>query len=229
MARIPIEPTLVYDLGCGTGELTNELARRWPRAAVIGIDSSSEMLEQVRPEKNVTVLHQDIEDWKPERAPNLIFSNAALHWVSDHERLFPRLFGELAGGGVLAVQMPDNWGEPTHQLIYDEVDRRGWTDRLDGHLLRNPVARIDQYLDWLAAASEIDTWRTTYYQTMDGPDPVLSWVRGSVLVPVQAVLPSADFSELSVALASAYRRAYPPSTAGQTVLPISRVFLVATS
>lgn len=229
MARVPIDPSLVYDLGCGTGELTSELGKRWPAATVIGVDKSEEMLAKARPHGNVRFQQQCIEDWKPEDAPDLIFSNAALHWVADHERLFPRLLGELAADGVLAIQMPDNWHEPTHQLIYEEVDRRGWTHLLDGHLLRNPVARIDQYLDWLAPVSETDIWRTTYYQTMDGPDPVLSWVRGSVLVPVQSILPPADFSDLSNALADAYRRAYPPSPSGQTILPISRVFLVATS
>jgi trans-aconitate 2-methyltransferase len=229
MARVPIEPSLIYDLGCGTGELTNELGNRWPAAMVVGIDNSEEMLAKTRPQGNVRFQQQSIEDWKPEVAPDLIFSNAALHWVADHERLFPRLLGELVAGGVLAIQMPDNWREPTHQLIYDEVDRRGWTDSLDGHLLRRPVAPIDQYLGWLGTASHIDVWRTTYYQAMDGPDPVLSWVRGSVLVPVQAVLPAADFSSLSDALADAYRRAYPPLAADRTVLPISRLFLVARS
>lgn len=229
LARVPIEPSLVYDLGCGTGELTNELGRWWPDATVVGIDNSEEMLTKTRRQGLIRFQKQRIEDWKPEVAPDLIFSNAALHWVANHEQLFPRLLGELAAGGVFAVQMPDNWREPTHQLIYEEVDRRGWTDRLDGHLLRNPVASLDQYLDWLGAASELDAWRTTYYQTMNGPDPVLTWVRGSVLVPVQSILSSAQFVDLSDALAEAYRRVYPPSQSGQTVLPISRVFLVARS
>lgn len=229
LARVPIEPSLVYDLGCGTGELTNELGKRWPAATVVGIDNSEEMLAKTQPLGNVRFQQQSIEDWKPEVAPDLIFSNAALHWVADHERLFPRLLGSLAAGGVLAVQMPDNWREPTHQLIYEAVDQRGWTDRLDGHLLRNPVAPLAKYLDWLAAASEVDAWRTTYYQAMNGSDPVLSWVRGSVLVPVQSMLSQAEFADLSDALADAYRRVYPPSPSGQSVLPISRVFLVARS
>jgi trans-aconitate 2-methyltransferase len=186
------------------------------------------MLAKTRPQGNVRFQQQRIEDWKPEVAPDLIFSNAALHWVADHERLLPRLLGELvAAGGVLAIQMPDNWGEPTHQLIYEEVDRRGWTHLLDGHLLRNPVARTDQYLEWLAGAREIDAWRTTYFQTMDGPDPVLSWVRGSVLVPVRAELGEDKFRDLEESLADRYRVAYPPRRDGSTALPISRVFLVA--
>lgn len=226
MSRIPIEPTLVYDLGCGTGELTNEMGSRWPAAMVVGIDNSEEMLAKTRPLGNVRFMRQNIEDWKPEVAPDLIFSNAALHWVADHETLFPRLLGELVGGGVLAIQMPDNWREPTHEVIYEEVDRRSWSDRL-GHLLRNPVARIDQYLEWLTDASEIDAWRTTYYQIMGGPDPVLSWVRGSVLVPVRHELEEDEFRDLEESLAERYRLAYPPRRDGSTALQISRVFLVA--
>ena len=229
LARVSIEPSLVYDLGCGTGELTNELGRRWPAATVIGVDNSEEMLAKTRPRGNVRFQQQSIEDWKPEEAPDLIFSNAALHWVADHERLFPRLYGELAADGVLAIQMPDNWHEPTHQLIYEEVDSRGWTTRLDGQLLRQPVGKIDQYLKWLAAATSVDAWRTTYFQTMSGDDPVLAWVRGSVLVPVRAALKEEEFRSLEASLAERYRRAYPPRLDGATVLPISRVFLVAKS
>jgi trans-aconitate 2-methyltransferase len=229
LARIPVEPKLIYDLGCGTGELTKVIGRRWPNAAVIGIDNSETMLAKTQFDGNVSFVRADIANWEPDTAPDLIFSNAALHWLPAHEQLFPRLLGVVAAGGVLAVQMPDNWSEPTHQLIYQEVDCRGWTGRLAGQLLRNPVARLDQYLEWLAAASAIDAWRTTYYQTMDGRDPVLSWVRGSLLVPVQAALSAAEFSSFSDTIAAAYRRAYPPSSSGQTVLPISRVFLVAIS
>jgi trans-aconitate 2-methyltransferase len=227
MSRIPNNPKLIYDLGCGTGELTNLLASRWPDARVIGIDSSEAMLAKTQPRENVTFVRQDIRDWKPETAPELIFSNAVLHWLPHHETLFPRLLGELPAGGVFAVQMPDNWNEPTHRIIYQAVDERGWADRLDGHLLRNPVATVSAYLEWLAAADEVDTWRTTYYQTMHGDDPVLSWVRGSVLVPVQSILDEEQFSELLNALANGYRKTYPPSARGVTTLPISRLFLVA--
>ncbi|MGH8925346.1 MAG: methyltransferase domain-containing protein [Acidimicrobiia bacterium] len=228
LARIPIEPTMIYDLGCGTGELTNYLGSRWPEATVVGIDNSQEMLDRARPQNNVTFVRQSIEDWKPPAAPDLIFSNAALHWVEDHDSLFPRLFGELKTGGALAVQMPDNWDAPTHLLTDQEIDRRGWTKRLDGHLPRRPVAAIDQYIAWLAGAKDVDAWRTTYFQPMSGTDPVLSWVRGTVLVPIRTALAEAEFQSLETSLAEQYRLAYPPLPNGITIMPMSRIFLLAT-
>jgi trans-aconitate 2-methyltransferase len=228
MSRIVIEPSLVYDLGCGTGELTHHLSRRWPGAKVIGIDNSEEMVSRAHSSATVTFLHQTIEDWVPQSAPDLIFSNAALHWVANHESLFPRLLNVLRPGGVLAVQMPDNWEEPTHVVIDEEISRRGWKTRLEDHILRTPVAPIEQYLGWLAGAGEIDAWRTTYYQSMSGIDPVLRWVRGTVLVPVRPVLTDDEFQSLETALAEKYRSAYPPRPGGSTVMPMSRLFIVAT-
>jgi trans-aconitate 2-methyltransferase len=227
ISRIAIDPALVYDLGCGTGELTHYLSQRWPGAKVIGIDNSLEMVSRAQPSANVRFLPQNIEDWMPESAPDLIFSNAALHWVADHESLFPRLLDQLSPGGVLAIQMPDNWDEPTHVVIDQEIARRGWRTRLENHILHHPVARIEQYLTWLAAASQIDAWRTTYYQSMAGIDPVLSWVRGSVLVPVRAALTEDEFASLETGLAAKYRSAYPPQPDGTTLMPMSRLFLVA--
>lgn len=228
MSRIVIEPSLVYDLGCGTGELTHHLSQRWPGATVIGIDNSEEMIRRAHPSATVTFLRQSIEDWMPESAPDLIFSNAALHWVANHESLFPRLLNELSPGGVLGVQMPDNWAESTHVVIDEEISRRGWKTRLGDHILQHPVAPIEQYLTWLSGAGEIDAWRTTYYQSMSGIDPVLRWVRGTVLVPVRSVLTDDEFQSLETVLAAKYRSAYPPGPGGTTVMPMSRLFIVAT-
>lgn len=228
MSRIVIEPSLVYDLGCGTGELTHHLSQRWPGATVIGIDNSEEMISRAHPSATVTFLRQSIEDWMPESAPDLIFSNAALHWVANHESLFPRLLNELSPGGVLGVQMPDNWAESTHVVIDEEISRRGWKTRLGDHILQHPVAPIEQYLTWLSGAGEIDAWRTTYYQSMSGIDPVLRWVRGTVLVPVRSVLTDDEFQSLETVLAAKYRSAYPPGPGGTTVMPMSRLFIVVT-
>ena len=115
LARVELEsPAFVYDLGCGTGALTKIMAERWPHATVTGIDSSSDMLERAASgSPNLRWLRRDIAGWKPHEAPNLIFSNAALHWLPDHERVLPALLKSLAPDGVLAVQMPRNFSAPS--------------------------------------------------------------------------------------------------------------------
>lgn len=111
LARVQLEaPASIYDLGCGTGALTTIMAERWPGAVVTGIDDSSEMLQRAAGSApNVRWLRQDIALWSPEARADLIYSNAALHWLPDHERLLRRLIGYLAPAGVLAVQMPRNF------------------------------------------------------------------------------------------------------------------------
>src|SRR5690349_4562868 len=111
LALIEHRPRMrVVDFGCGTGELTRELHEHLHAEETLGIDSSETMLlksasfgtEMLRFERG------DIEGFVTDRPYDLVFSNAALHWVEDHERLFARLAGFLSPHGQLAVQMPYN-------------------------------------------------------------------------------------------------------------------------
>ncbi|HWT18273.1 MAG TPA: methyltransferase domain-containing protein, partial [Variovorax sp.] len=115
LARVPLpEAARVVDLGCGPGNSTELLANRFPKAQVVGTDNSEAMLASARerlPQARFEL--SDIATWAPREAPDLIYANASLQWVPDHETLIPRLFDALASGGVLAIQMPDNREEPT--------------------------------------------------------------------------------------------------------------------
>ena len=235
MARINHpDPEIVVDLGCGPGHLTAVAARRWPDARVYGIDSSTEMLGQAEAQfparqwPTITWQHEKIATWAPAGPVSVLFSNAALHWVEDHEVLFPRLLALIESRGVLAVQMPDNWEEPSHRLIASLVEDPRWGARTSPVYLRNPVAGPAEYRNWLRSlASDIDQWRTTYYHVLEGPDAVLGWVKGSILRPILSTL-QADESEVFLArLADDYRLHYPAEADGRTVFPFGRRFLVA--
>ena len=122
LARVPLtEAARVVDLGCGPGNSTELLVHRFPKAQVLGTDNSEAMLASARarlPQAGFEL--SNIATWAPrssEEAPDLIYANASLQWVPDHEKLIPRLFDALAPGGVLAIQMPDNRQEPTHSLM----------------------------------------------------------------------------------------------------------------
>src|SRR5215204_168663 len=109
--RIPLsDPLLIYDLGCGPGEVTQIIAQRWPDANVIGVDNSPQMLEKAQAlTDQVTWIEADVAEWEPDDAPDLIYSNATLQWIDGHDELIPRLFELLAPGGCLAMQMPQSW------------------------------------------------------------------------------------------------------------------------
>ena len=116
LARVPLPaPARVVDLGCGPGNVTALLAQRWPRAELIGIDASTAMLDRARRALPEARFEQaDIRHWTPAEAPDLIFSNAALHWLDDHPSLFPRLLSLLAPGGVLLVNEIASFSLFTH-------------------------------------------------------------------------------------------------------------------
>ena len=220
-------PRNAVDLGCGTGALTRLIAARYPNVSVVGIDSSETMLQRAPCDlPNLTWRRQTIEDWLPDGDVGLVFSNAALHWLDDHPRLFGRLGTAIPSGGVLAVQMPDNWDQPTHQVPAAILDAGGYDDVADS-LIRHRVAEPADYRRWLGPGLEVDMWTTTYHQILRGPDPVLEWVRGSVLAPVLERLEEPRRSRFLAEAARRYREAYPPGDDDTTVLPFRRLFIVA--
>jgi trans-aconitate 2-methyltransferase len=230
LARVECDtPAVVYDLGCGTGAMTRLMAERWPQARVTGVDASTSMLEAAgEGMANVRWQQQDIAAWEPEVAADLIYSNAALHWLPDHARLFPRLLSSLTATGVLAVQMPRNFAAPSHTAIAETVRAGAWRSRLEPLLRETPVADPVWYLDLIGAhAATVDVWETEYFQLLRGDNPVTEWTKGTWLAPLLAALPEPERSEFEQAYAERVAHAYPRRADGTTLLPFRRLFLVA--
>lgn len=237
LARVPLtDPRLIYDLGCGPGEVTQIIAQRWPEADVIGVDNSPQMIEKASAlTGEVTWIEADIEKWQPEHAPDLIYSNATLQWLDGHDALFPRLFDLLAPDGCLAVQMPQSWPLPSHRLMRETLARGG----PEGSALGSPALReaLDhiwvqepaRYFDLLSPhAQHIDIWETDYLQVLEGENPVLEWVSGTGLRPVLNGLDDTDRSRFLEVYASRLRETYPKRANGQTLYPFRRLFIIAT-
>jgi trans-aconitate 2-methyltransferase len=227
LARIPhVAATTVVDLGAGTGHLSALLARRFTGANVIGVDGDEAMTARARAEHpDLTWVSADLARWEPDGPVDVIYSNAALHWLDDHARLFARLRSWLTPGGVVAVQMPDNWSAPTHRIPAQVLDEGDWPEAANRALMRDRLSSPDHYARWLSPAT-LDRWRTTYFQTLTGDDPVWHWVTGSLLIPVLEAL-GTECSRFATELQARYRQAYPPASDGTTTLPFSRLFLVA--
>lgn len=224
-------PTTVVDLGCGAGTMTAALADRWPGARVTGIDSSAEMLAAARRlPGRLEFVRGDVRDWQPVGPVDVVISNAVLHWVPDHPDLLGRWAGRLAPGGALAVQVPGNFRAPTHVLLDALCRSSRWADRLAGAGPRpDTVLEPAGYAELLTTAGlDPDVWETTYLHRLSGADPVLAWVRSTVLRPVLARLDDDDAAALTAEYAAELRTAYPPRSDGSTLLPFRRVFAVGT-
>jgi trans-aconitate 2-methyltransferase len=230
LARVPLaNPVRVADLGCGPGNSTALLAQRWPEAAVIGVDSSPEMLAQARASGvRATWIEADIGAWTPDCLVDLIYANAALQWLDHHATLLPWLLGQLRAAGVLAVQMPRNFEAPSHALLRATARSGPWADRLAGLLDQRPVAAPAWYHDLLAPhAAALDIWETEYLHVLEGDDPVLNWTRGTALRPVMQALDAQQFAEFEADYGARLRAAYPRRADGRTLFPFRRLFIVA--
>lgn len=230
LARVASEsPRSVYDLGCGPGNVTVLLKSRWAAARVIGVDSSPAMLEKARAvDAEIEWLEADLNDWAPEEPADVVFSNAALHWVDHHETLFPRLAGFLAPGGVLAVQMPYSFAAPSHMCIVETVRSGPWRERLEPHLPAWPVLGPPHYYRVLrSVTASLDLWETTYLHVLDGEDPVVEWFKGSALRPFLDRLEAPEAELFLAEYRRCIRAAYPREKDGKTLLPFRRLFLVA--
>jgi trans-aconitate 2-methyltransferase len=231
LARVALaEPGLVFDLGCGPGNSTELLVERFPNAEVVGTDNSEAMLVSAR--KRLPACRFELSDvatWHPSTPPDLIYANASLQWLGDHEALFPRLFALLAPGGVLAVQMPDNREEPTHRSMREVAALEPWAGPIgNAASVRTRILSLDAYYDLLAPASaEIDVWRTAYQHPMESPAAIVEWVRATGLRPFIDPLEPGAREGFLAEYERRIKAAYPPRADGRLLLAFPRLFIVA--
>ena len=232
LAAVPLAAARrVVDLGCGPGNSTELLAQRFPGAAVLGVDTSQSMLASARERlPGCEFVAGDIADWASEQPPDLIYANAALHWVPDHAALFPRLLGMLPPGGVLAVQMPDNREEPSHRLMRDVAAAGPWAAKLAdaGEQVRVLTARA--YYDLLVGAgAAVEVWRTVYHHPMASAGAIVDWVKGTGLQPFLTRLGADEQAAFCAQYEAAVAQAYAPCADGMRLLLFPRLFVVATA
>lgn len=224
-------PSLVYDVGAGAGNVTRMIAERWPEARIVGVDGSAEMLARAAAELPRLEWQQaDLAAWRPARPADVIYSNAALHWLENHDRLMTALFSSLAPGGVLAVQMPRNFSAPSHTSMGEAARNGPWRVTLEPLLRPAPVAGPDFYYGLLAGqAKSLDIWETEYLQVLDGEHPVKEFTKSTWLNPLLEALDEPQRSEFEAAYTALVDKAYPRRPDGKTLFPFRRLFIVATA
>ncbi len=239
LARIGVvAPRTIVDLGCGAGNVTRILAERWPKAAVVGLDNSAAMLAKARASgvAGIDWREAELATWADSPIPaeaDIVFSNAALHWLDDHAMLFPRLFSAVARGGILAVQMPSNFAAPSHVELHAVATGARWRSRIGERARRVPVATSAQYFEWLAPmADSIDAWTTEYLHVLprgeEGDHPVVAWTKGTALTPFLEALDPDEQRAFVADYAERTRMAYPVRSDGRVLFPFRRLFIIAT-
>jgi len=208
LARIPIDrPEEIVDLGCGPGSSTAILRERWPSAKIVGVDNSMAMLEQAKKTDQETEWRcEDIGSWRSSSRVDLIFANASLHWLPDHESLYD----QPATAAIREISALDTW------KIY--------APKSFPAVHPPPV-----YHDYLVReAGSIDLWETLYYHQLPDHTAILDWYRSTGLRPYLEALPDdAARQEFQQQLLARFRILFPTRANGDVLLPFRRLFVVA--
>jgi len=191
----------VIDLGCGTGELTKKLSDQLTNPSVLGIDSSAEMLAKAPSQENIEFKQLSITDQlNQETKWDLIFSNAALQWIDDHETLFPKIISRINSGGQLAVQMPQQTENVLNKILFELVQEEPFASYLNNWTRPSPVLTLDEYAKILfdKGGKNLLLYQKVYPLISTHKDSFFDFIAGSALTFYQERLKENEFQELSI-------------------------------
>jgi trans-aconitate 2-methyltransferase len=231
LAQVPLtDARKIVDIGCGPGNSTELLVKRWPNATVIGIDTSTAMLRQARERlPKQTFIEANVAHWVPPDGTDLLFANAVFQWVPGHLKHLQRLLDRLPEGGVLAAQIPDSLDEPAH-LLMREVAREGpWNKQLSEKArLRDEVPEPGGYYDALSPhCRRLDIWHTIYNHPLADATGIVEWVKGTGLRPFMEMLETAERKQYLAEYTARVAAAYKPQADGKVLFRFPRIFIVA--
>ncbi|MDR2687001.1 MAG: methyltransferase domain-containing protein [Oscillospiraceae bacterium] len=222
-------PKRVLDIGCGPGNSTGFLARRWPDAEMIGLDSSQAMLEAARERlPGPCWIECDATgDLSHLGRFDLVFSNAALQWMPDHERVVPAWFAMLKPGGVLAIQAPGNFNSPLHQALLATAGNEKWRGALQQAKPQNYRA-ARYYYDILSKFTDkFELWAVEYHHVLDSHEDMIEWYKGAGFRPYLAELDTRGQAAFLDDMLEQARALYPPQADGKILFEFRRLFFTA--
>lgn len=223
-------PKKILDIGCGPGNSTKVLKDAFPNAEVFGADLSEDMLKTAK--KNFPDLNffkfDATSDFSTLSADyDIVFSNACIQWLPDHYKLIANMFGILAPGGILAVQIPMNQNEPIHVALETLGRSEKWFPKIGiNHVFNIQSQRT--YFDILAGLTDDFTvWETTYCHRVPSHDSILEWYKGTGLRPYLEKLSEKDGETFCNELLGRIKLEYLPQQNGEILLKFPRFFFTA--
>lgn len=228
ICRINIIPKSVLDIGCGPGNSTLRLYERFPKAEILGIDSSDNMLEKAeKTYPHLKFCKCTIPDGMDKLENfDLIFSNACLHWIPNHKSLFPKLMDKLNAKGMLAVQMPLVQNAEFYKILNKLTETKKWKKLQNISVFHNLLPN-ETYNILSEISSEVTMWDTTYYHIVPSHNSVIDWYKGSGLRPYLDMLNQTEKNEFLYELLEMLKSELPVQADNSVILKMPRLFFTA--
>jgi len=227
-----VEPKKIIDIGCGPGNSTAVLAKRFSGSYILGVDNSEDMIAAAK--KNHPYLNFKLCDVSHELSGldhdfDIVFSNACIQWVPDHKELIKQLMGLLRKGGILAVQIPVNFDEPIHRIIKEVSTSDKWKGCFTETRIFHTLTQ-SEYFDILSELTENFTlWETVYYHVMKSHNDILEWYRGTGLRPYLDVLDKEKRADFENDIMERVKVSYTVQKNGEIIFKFPRFFFTAYS
>lgn len=228
-----VNPKRILDIGCGSGNSTHELKKRWPNAEIIGIDNSIAMIEKARSLYDDTkfILHDATDDLSSLGKFDIVFSNAAIQRMPNHDDLIESLYGLLDDKGVLAIQLPLVDTVKAQEALYELEHVKKYKQYLDDKILRFNTKSTEYYYDILSSIfkpESIFIWSTTYTHAMDSLEDILNWYESTTLMPYFDAFPNEEIiSNFRNNFYIKLKNVYFPRPNGSVLFNFERLFLIA--
>ncbi|QQK08424.1 methyltransferase domain-containing protein [Miniphocaeibacter halophilus] len=219
-------PNTILDIGCGPGNSTAVLKEAFPNAYIKGIDSSENMIEKAkRTYPNIDFEICDISNIKNKY--DLIFSNACIQWVPDHDVLIPKLMNNIEENGILAIQIPINNSEPLYKIVDEIVLDPKWNFNHNKiHKIR--ALEYEEYFNILSkCSSDFEIWITKYLHRMASHKDLIDWVKGTSLRPYLDELSEEKGKELESEILNQVEKVYSLMDNGEVIQGFKRLFFIA--
>lgn len=231
LSRIDCETVeSIYDIGCGPGNSTQILKDRYPRADVIGLDSSENMIKTAREQHrnckfDICDAGKDLSKFS--KKVDICFSNACIQWIENHEVLIPEMYSLLKKNGVLAIQVPANHEEPIQQIIVNISKREEWKDKI-GNLKTFYYYEPSLYYDiFKSLKADFEIWKTTYFHSLPSHEAIMDWYKGTGLRPYLSELNGEDKQKFEEEVFSEVKKSYPLQKDGSVIFAFPRLFMIA--
>lgn len=229
--RINIEnPKRIIDIGCGPGNSTAVLKKRYPNAYILGVDFSPNMIEKAKadyPELDFMLFDATKDFDKLEGKFDIVFSNACIQWIPNHKKLLADMMSILNQGGMMAVQIPYQFNQPMHKIVAEVASETKWKSLIPFEKVFN-ILKEDEYFDLLAEiSSDFSMWQTVYFHRMPSQQSIMEWYRSTGLKPYLDVLPDDKKAEFEKDVFEEVKKAYPVQKNSEVIFRFPRLFFSA--